>query len=194
MKITAILGSPRINGNSATVAKRFVAKGKELGAESSIFELNRMTYRGCQGCYACKKSLEQCVLNDDLAEALNSVRGSDILILASPVYYGDVTAQMKGFIDRSYSFLKPDYMTSRTPSRLSDKKIVFILTQGHVDKTFFADIYPRYSGFYKWMGFEESTLIRACGIGPATVDEVSEDILLEADEAASRLCGISGDR
>jgi len=162
-------------------------KAQKLGAETALFELNSLSYRGCQGCYACKKVLEHCVLKDDLTEVLNSVKESDVVFLASPVYYGDISAQLKGFIDRTYSYLKPDYITNIEPSRLTPKKLIIALTQGHPDAALFADIYPRYSGFLKWMGFTETSLIRACGIGPASIDEVPEQILQEADAAAVRL-------
>src|SRR5512138_2671175 len=123
MKIVTLLGSPRSQKNSSTIAGRFTETAGMLGAETSTFELNRLTYRGCQGCYACKKSHDRCVLQDDLTQVLAAVQEADLLVLASPVYYGEVTAQLKGYIDRSYSFLKPDYLTNPQPSRLKLKKL-----------------------------------------------------------------------
>lgn len=187
MKITALLGSPRAGGNSASMAMRFIEQAAKLGAETTVFQLNRMSYKGCQGCYACKKTLNHCVLKDDLTEALNSVKDADVVFLASPVYFSDISAQLKGFIDRTYSYLKPDYITNSEPSRLAPKKLFFALSQGQPDTTLFTDIFPRYSSFLKWMGFSETTLIRACGIGPASVDEVPEQTLQEIDAAVSRL-------
>lgn len=187
MKIVSLLGSPRANSNSSAIARRFQESAAAQGAEIRTFELNRLTYQGCQGCYACKKGLERCTLNDELSEVLSAVAGSDIVVMASPVYYGDVTAQLKGFIDRTYSYLKPDYLTNPAPSRLSPKKLLFVLTQGHPDESLFADIFPRYDSFLKWLGFSETHLIRACGIGPLTVDAVPGPILNEADELARQL-------
>jgi len=187
MKIVTLLGSPRSHGNSATVAGRFTETAEQLGAGIRTFELNRLTYRGCQGCYACKKKLDHCVVEDDLTEVLTAVQEADLVVLASPVYYGDVTAQLKGFIDRSYSYLKPDYITNPQPSRLGPKKLVFIITQGHPDETLFADIFPRYDQFLKWLGFTETRLIRACGIGPATVDAVPVATLEQAEALAREL-------
>ncbi|WP_298436106.1 flavodoxin family protein [Geobacter sp.] len=189
MKIVTLLGSPRLKKNSATIANRFTETAAALGAETRTFELNQLAYRGCQGCYACKKGHEQCVLQDDLTEVLSAVQEADAVVLASPVYYGDVTAQLKGFIDRCYSYLKPDYLTNPQPSRLSPKKLVFVLVQGHPDEALFADIFPRYDGFMKWMGFTDSRLIRTCGIGPASVDAVPEEVLRQAEEAARALAG-----
>lgn len=187
MKIVTILGSPRAQGNSTAIARRFMDTATSLGVETRTYELNRLNYRGCQGCYACKKNLDHCILNDDLTEVLTAVTEADVVVLASPVYYGDVTAQFKGFIDRTYSYLKPDYLTNPVPSRLTAKKLAFILTQGHPDETLFFDIFPRYSGFLKWLGFNETHLIRVCGIGPSTVDSVPELNLVQADELARQL-------
>lgn len=189
MKIVTILGSPRTKGNSASIARRFQETAATLGAELRTFELNRLTYRGCQGCYACKKGLEFCVLNDDLTGVLAAVADADVVVLASPVYYGDVTAQLKGFVDRTYSFLKPDYLSNPVPSRLTPKKLLFVMTQGHPDEALFADIFPRYDGFLKWLGFSETHLIRVCGVGPSTVDAVPETDLDKAEQLARQIAG-----
>jgi len=186
MKIVSLLGSPRTNGNSATIANRIMQTAAELGAETQTFELNRLTYRGCQACYACKKGHEECVLNDGLTEVLSAVAAADLVVLASPVYYGDLTMQLKGFIDRSYSYLAPDYLTNPQPSRLSPKKLIFVQTQGQPEESMFADVFPRYDFFLKWMGFTETNLIRVCGIGPASVDAVPDHILQQAEAVARR--------
>jgi multimeric flavodoxin WrbA len=187
MKIVILLGSPRSAGNSSSIAARFAETAAGLGADIRTFELNRLTYRGCQGCYACKKTLDHCILRDDMTEVLASVQEAGVVVLTSPVYYGDVSAQLKGFIDRTFSYLKPDYPTNPQPSRLAPKKLVFVLTQGHPDAKLFADIFPRYETFLKWMGFTETRLIRACGIGPSGSDEVPGSILGQAEETAREL-------
>ena len=187
MKILSILGSPRSGKNSARIANRFTETAASLGADIRTFELNRLTYRGCQGCYACKKGHDRCVLNDDLTQVLDAVHEADLVLLASPVYFGDVTSQLKGFIDRSYSFLTPEYMTGNEMTRLSPKKLLFVLCQGHPDESLFADIYSNYEGFLKWMGFSERRLIRACGYGPLTTDLIPEKILKQAEDVAREM-------
>jgi len=82
MKIVSLLGSPRTNGNSSTIANHFMQTVAGLGAEIQSFELNRLTYRGCQACYACKQGREDCVLNDDLTEVLAAVQAADVVVLA----------------------------------------------------------------------------------------------------------------
>ena len=189
MKIVSLLGSPRTEGNSSTIARHVLKTAATHGAKTTTYELNRLIYRGCQGCYACKTKLDTCVLKDDLTEVLEAVQGADTVILATPVYYGEITSQLKGFIDRTFSYLVPDYLTNPHPSRLTPKKLIFVLAQGHPDETFFADIFPRYSGFLKWQGFYDIRLIRACGVGPSTVDVdgISDHILDQAEKAAQQL-------
>lgn len=189
MKIVCLLGSPREKGNSAIAANRFCDTADKLGAQVQTFALNELEYRGCQGCMACKTKLDQCALEDDLAEVLEAVRETDVLVLASPVYYGDVSSQLKGFIDRSYSYLASDYLTNPKPCRLSaGKKLVFVLMQGNPDEGNFADIFQRYDYFFKWYGFAESHLIRACGVREAGEVEKREDVMRLAEATAEKIC------
>lgn len=187
MNIVCLLGSPRPEGNSSSIAKRFLETAAGRGATTRTFELNRLTYRGCQGCYACKKGLDHCIVRDDLTEVLEAVAAADLVAIATPVYFGDVTTQLKGFIDRSFSYLKADYLTNPRPTRLSPKKLVFILSQAHPDSGRFADVYLRYEVFLGWEGFEERHLIRACGLGPEIVPGALTPHLNEAAEMARKL-------
>ncbi len=188
MKIVCLFGSPRVKGNSAIVAKRFIEAAEKKGAEVRSFVLNKLKYRGCQGCYTCKTKLDRCVLKDDLEEVLDAVRDAHALVMASGIYYGEVTSQLKGFIDRTFSYLKPDYATNPEPCRLEPgKKLVMVLTQANPDETAFADVFPRYDYFFKWYGFEGSHLIRACGVRDKGEVEACEDVMRLAEETAEKL-------
>lgn len=184
MKIVCLLGSPRRGSNSAKIANRFLEVASGMGAHTVTFALNDLVYRGCQGCYACKTSLDHCVLKDDLTEVLAAVAEADLLVLATPVYYGDITSQLKGFMDRTFSYLTPDYRTSSNPTRLTPKKLLFVQTQGSSDESQFVDVFRRYEMFLKWQGFTKTRLIRACGIGPGSIDEAPEAALDQAEGAA----------
>ncbi len=178
MKVVSVLGSPRTKGNSALMAERFLDAIRPRCAEVRSYVLNDLKYRGCQACYACKTTHDHCVVRDDLAEVLEAVRAADVLALATPVYYGDVTGQMKSFIDRTFSFLVPDYLTNPSPSRLAPgKKLVFIISQGRPDQNMFADVFPRYEWFLKWYGYSDIHLIRACGVRQAGDVAERDDIM-----------------
>lgn len=191
MKIVNLLGSPRKRANSSMIAECFCTTAQKLGAEVQTFALNDLHFRGCQACMACKTKLEKCALKDDLAEVLNAIQESDVLVMASPVYFGDVSSQLKAAIDRFYSFLKPDYPTNPNPVRLSPgKKLVFALAQGDPDEQNFADIFSRYDYFFKWYGFKESHVIRACGVREAGDVEARQDVLALAEDVARKVCSV----
>ena len=188
MEIVCLLGSPRVRGNSAAIAKRFCGTTEKLGSNVQTYVLNKLKYRGCQACMTCKTKLDTCVLKDELAQVLDAIREADILVMATPIYYGDVSSQLKAFIDRTFSYLVPDYATNPNPSRLaSGKELVFIQTQGQPDESQYADVFPRYEYFFKWYGFDNCHLIRACGVMDKGEVETREDIMNLAEETARKL-------
>jgi multimeric flavodoxin WrbA len=190
MKIAYLLGSPRENGNSAAIANRFCTTAEGLGAEVRKFVLNKLQYRGCQGCMACKGKTDRCVLEDDLTEVLDSIREADVVVLATPIYFWDETSQMKTFLDRTYSYLVPDFMTNPKRSRLDPgKKLVFIQVQGQPDQSMFTDVFPKYDYFFKGHGFSETHLIRACGVRMPTEAASQEEVMKLAETTAQKLCG-----
>ncbi len=190
MKTVCVLGSPRPKGNSNTIAAHFCDKIESLGSEVQTFALNKMTYRGCQACMTCKTKLDRCVLQDDLTEVLDAVRKTDLLVMATPVYFSDVTFQMKGFIDRLYSFLRPDYRSSPEKSRFAPgKKLVFIQVQGRPDENKFADVFPRYEEFFDWYGINARYLIRCWGVRDLGEIRGRKEVFQRAEEVAAQVMG-----
>ena len=188
MKIVSIMASPRSKGNSEAIADKFLETAKSLGAEIQVFHLRKRKYQGCIACMGCKTKHEQCVLVDDLTEILDAVRTTDILIMATPVYYGDIPSQLKAFVDRTFCYLLPDFHTNPNPSRLpGEKKLLMILTQGHPSKDQFKDIFPRYESFFQWYGFKDNHVIRGTGLGEKGEALKRKDILKEAEELAKKL-------
>jgi multimeric flavodoxin WrbA len=181
-----LLGSPRREGNSATIAKRFIETATSLGAEVKTYELNRMNYRGCQGCDSCKTKLDRCVLKDDLTEALEAIKETDVILLSAPIYIGEVPGQVKCFIDRTYSFLPADYRRTGAPSRVPPgKKVILITTQGDPEAAL-AAIPNRYSTILKHVfATGEVHIIRGCGVGSGgVVINVPNKYLQQAEELA----------
>lgn len=190
-KTVAILGSPRRHGNSTALASIICDRLAGAGGEVRTHHLNSLSFKGCQACGACKMRSESCVLEDDLRQVLADFAWADFVILATPVYWGEVTAQLKGFLDRIYSFLTPDFMTAEKKHRLAGpKKLVFIQSQGADSEEFFADIFPRYNGFFSQLGFfSETTLIRGCGLNTPDAALLRPELLQQAEAAAAALHG-----
>ena len=99
MKLVVLLGSPRKNGNSETVAKAVVTPIEQSGGTVEYIRLNILSLRPCQGCGGCDKS-GNCVIDDDMTDIYNTVDSADRLILVSPVYFYGLSAQCKIFGDR----------------------------------------------------------------------------------------------
>ncbi len=159
MKIVAVLGSPRPQGNSSTLARAFLKAAAELGAETTEFLLNQLDFQGCQGCMGCKTKSRTCILEDDLAPVLQAVKDADLLVLASPVYFGDISGQLKCFFDRTYSYLNPDFSPRVPPG----KKAVMVLVQANPDPAQFDDIFPRFERWLKLYGYDPVRLLRVTG-------------------------------
>ena len=160
MKIVAVLGSPRPQGNSSTLARAFLKAAGERGAEITEYRLNQLNFQGCQGCGACKTESESCVLEDDLAPVLDAVKAADVLVMASPVYFGDLNGQTKCFFDRTYSYFNPDFSCRVPPG----KKAVMVLVQANPEEEEFADIFPRYRRWLKMYGYSPVRLLRVTGV------------------------------
>lgn len=184
MKVACLLGSPRSKGNTAFLAGKVLEPLEAAGAEIHRYELNRLSYRGCQGCGACKGKQDHCVLMDDLTEALERLVEADVWVLASPIYYGDVTGQFKSAIDRTYSFLKPGFTELAEPVRFPPgKRGVLITAQGAPDENMFVDVIPRYKQFLEWFGFEKVLSVRAIGAAETGACESDEALVAEARRA-----------
>ena len=96
MKMLVVLGSPRKNANSETLARK-VAEG--FSGKVEYVRLNDLSIRPCQGCGGCDKT-GVCVINDDMVQMYELVDDADRIVLASPVYFYGLSAQCKAFGDR----------------------------------------------------------------------------------------------
>lgn len=98
-KIVIITSSPRKNGNSETLARKFEEGARAAGSTTEFIAVRDLNLKFCTGCVACQK-IGKCVLNDGMNEIYETVRISDVLVFATPVYYYSVCGQLKTFLDR----------------------------------------------------------------------------------------------
>ena len=105
MKIVAIVGSPRSNGNTNRLVDEALREAARHGLEIEKIMLGEYNVGPCLGHQNCN-SFPECRQNDDASWILERFRQADGIILGSPVYYYTVTAQMKAFIDRNYFFYR----------------------------------------------------------------------------------------
>ena len=100
MKVLAICGSPRENGNTEYFTKVVLSKLEEEGIEVEFISLIGKKIEECTGCYSCVK-LADCEIEDDFQEVFEKMIEADAILLASPVYHGSITAKLKALLDRA---------------------------------------------------------------------------------------------
>ena len=103
MKVLAFNGSARKNGNTSILINHVFQELEKEGVETELVRLTRKNIHGCIGCYKCHENRDRrCAVNDDQAnEFIEKIEGADGVILGSPVYFADITPEMKALIDRA---------------------------------------------------------------------------------------------
>ncbi len=188
MKAVAVLASPRTDGNSAKIASTFMEACKQKGCDTQCYALNNLEFKGCQACMKCKTVMDKCGYIDQLTDVLEAVSSTDILVLAAPIYFGQVNGQAKCFIDRTYSFLKPDFISNPNASRIAPgKKMVLILTQGDPGLSTYDQVFADCAETFKGYGFEVHG-IRGAGLNDKNEAEAKGFLLEEARKLADKLC------
>lgn len=104
MKVIGISGSPRKGGNTEILIKYALDPFRESGWEVKEFFLSENTIKPCIGCDSCKKTGSCKIKDDDMNFIYNEFTSCDALIIGSPAYYRNVTAQLKALFDRCYAF------------------------------------------------------------------------------------------
>lgn len=108
MRILILNGSPRRNGNTASLVKAFREGAEEAGHEVNTFDVYYMNIRGCLACESCHKDNSRvCVINDDMHSIYPLLDSSDMLALASPIYYHHLTGPLQCTLSRIYALDKP---------------------------------------------------------------------------------------
>ena len=104
--IVVLSGSPRKDANTDTLVAAFVEGAKSSGKNVTVFRTADMKISGCLGCGSCFKETGTCAQKDDMIQILDALKSADALVLASPVYFWGVTAQLKLAIDRTFALLR----------------------------------------------------------------------------------------
>lgn len=104
MKVISINGSPRKNWNTDILLQKALNGAKSVGAQTEAIHLYDLNFKGCISCFACKKKnskyIGHCAMKDDLTNVLEKILVSDVLLLGSPIYFGNVTGLMRSFLER----------------------------------------------------------------------------------------------
>ena len=100
MKAVGIVGSPRKAGNTEILTAHCLKAMAEEGLETELIRLAGLDIRGCNACNYCFEH-DGCSIEDDLAPIFDKMLVADVIIIASPVYFGSATALVKGLLERT---------------------------------------------------------------------------------------------
>lgn len=103
-KIVVITGSPRKGGNSLAMTDAFIAAAQAAGHTVERFDAAFMKIGGCHACETCFKTGKACSFDDDFNIIAASILTADAVVFTMPVYWYSIPSQIKGVIDRIYSF------------------------------------------------------------------------------------------
>jgi multimeric flavodoxin WrbA len=146
MNIIGIIASPRKEGNTAFIVNKILEGAKEQGAETQSFSFSDLDIKPCRGCNGCKQSDRGCIIDDDMQKIYDAVELSDALVLGSPIYMGQMSAQAKIFTDRLYARISPRFSPFFKENAVK-QKLILVFNQGNPD----AGLFKTYIDYTKHM-------------------------------------------
>jgi multimeric flavodoxin WrbA len=106
--VLVISTSLRNGGNSDTLAEELIRGAKDAGNNVKKISLEGKTIGFCKGCLVCQKT-QECVIKDDAVDIAKKVKNADAIVFATPIYYYEMSGQMKTLLDRLNPLFPSDY-------------------------------------------------------------------------------------
>ena len=156
MKILVITGSPRKNGNSATLADHFIKGAKEAGHEVVRFDAAFKKVHPCIACNSCGMN-GPCVFKDDFEFVRKHIIDADCVVFATPMYYFGISTQLKAVIDRFYAINGSIHVP---------KKAVLLMTYANTAASEAVPIKSHYEVLLKYLGWTDAGQVIAPGVWP----------------------------
>jgi multimeric flavodoxin WrbA len=170
VKIMTILGSPKMDGNTARAVAMLE---RELGDAHKIDRVNlpELEVMGCQGCYACQQEPNEasCVVRDGATDVLKRIVEADAVVYAAPLYMWGVPSKMRALLERHLS-LVTGYMSPNYKSLLDGKRVAYLMPCGGPVEN---NTEPVQGVFDKMAGYSKTNLVGKYFIpGATTPDEI----------------------
>lgn len=168
MVIYAINGGPRKGWNTDQLLEAFAQGAESVGAEVRRVHLFDLDYKGCYSCFACKRkgggSYGKCAYPDALHPLLEGVAQADGIACASPIYFHDITAQLRGFLERLFfqyhSFQAGERSLAPKPMR-SAMLYTMNVTQAQMERAGYLENLATTEGYFAYTFGHEPALLYA---------------------------------
>jgi len=153
MKIIGFIASSRKEGNTAWAVNKILEGAKAQGAETQSWCFSDIDINPCRGCSSCKTGGNGCAINDDMQNIYKAFIDADAIILGSPVYMGQMSAQAKIFSDRLYACTSPRF-SPYYKENATKKKMVLVFTQGNPDPNLFQSYFDYTKKMFQVLEFD----------------------------------------
>ncbi len=183
MKVLAIVGSPRKNGNTDVVVQKVLEGAVEKGAETETIYINDLDFRACQGCGLCNV-MADCKLKDDMTDVYKKLEEADAFVFGSPIYFDQFTGQMRSFLDRCYALVDAE-LKPRLPV---GKNAVLVRAQGDSNGSTYENVFDEFGNILKlFFGMTVTDRLVAAGYDlPGSVRKDTE-LMEQAKQAGIHL-------
>ena len=183
MNILVLKSSPHLHGTSNTIVDKFIEGAQEGKNNIEVIDLTKININPCHACDACAMN-GKCVQKDDGNNVLAKILNSDCLVLASPVYYFGVSAQLKTMSDRFYA--------QNSAIIRKHLKVIYIVTAWNDDSVVMKAISEHFNILTDYLKMEEVGRILAKGAGIPSM--IKKEYLVQAYNIGKSLEGNGGKR
>ena len=154
-KVLILSGSPRKNGNSDILCDEFYKGALANGNQVEKIRVAEQDINACLGCYYCRTHNGACVHKDGMADLLQKIIDADVLVLATPVYFYSMCAQLKTVIDRTVARWR----------EIKNKELYYIITSAENERDTLDGTITSLRGFAKCIdGYEEKGILYGRGV------------------------------
>jgi len=180
-EIVIINGSPRKDGNTATLLSA-VARGVEDNAAAvKFYSLFKMKYMACQSCFACRIN-DDCIIKDGLHELLQRIKTAHAVVVGSPIYMMQMTGPVKNMYDRLFPLTDTNYKP-----RFGMKKMLTVYSQGFDDPHMFESYFEYTAAMFPSLGFDlQDNIVSTNGNDPESAER-NVELKIRAYEAGKLL-------
>lgn len=138
MKVLGVSGSPLKGGNTEILLDYVLDGARAAGAATEKIRLNDLSFKPCQDCGGCSQT-GVCIVGDDMQTLYRAIESSDGIIVASPIFFGSLSAQTKAMVDRFHSAWVAKNMLGKEPMKKMRRNGAFLCTAGEDKEKYFAD-------------------------------------------------------
>ena len=175
-------GSPRMDGNIATIVNTIARGAQDNGAEVKTYTLFKMKFMACQSCFQCRVGTGDCAIDDEITAALQKVKTADAVVIGSPIYMMQMTGPVKNLYDRFFPLMDVNYQP-----RYGTKKLITVYSQGVDDPHMYETYFEYTAAMFPAFGFQLVDNIVCTNANDPESAERSADLKIRAYELGKAL-------